>query len=88
MKLHKEILVSIIYISLFIVIASSIIIINTNKTDATTNSEEYKTGEDQTIVSDENHLAGTCPRNRKCTVPFCSLWIDANKDGLCDRGIE
>jgi hypothetical protein len=33
------------------------------------------------------HLVDTCPRNRQCTIPTCSLWSDINNDGLCDRSI-
>jgi hypothetical protein len=31
-------------------------------------------------------LVGTCPRDRHCTVPTCSLWSDLDNDNLCDRG--
>ncbi len=31
---------------------------------------------------------GTCPRQRACTAPSCSLWSDINKDGMCDRSVE
>ena len=37
---------------------------------------------------DISHLEGSCPRNRVCSYPTCSLWSDINKDGLCDRAIQ
>jgi hypothetical protein len=35
---------------------------------------------------DISHLQDTCPRNRACSYPTCSLWSDINNDGICDRG--
>ncbi len=35
---------------------------------------------------DISHLQGSCPRNRICSYPTCSLWSDINNNGICDRG--
>lgn len=40
-------------------------------------------GEDN---SGDDSPAGTCPFGNHCSCPGCSLWLDADNDGYCDRG--
>jgi hypothetical protein len=72
---------------LFLLVIISLITINSI-------NEKPLTIIDKQLFNDElvekdvsiNHLIGTCPRDRTCTRPTCSLWSDLNDNGICDRG--
>jgi hypothetical protein len=35
--------------------------------------------------SNDQSLAGTCPKGKSCTTPNCPLWSDIDNTGICDR---
>lgn len=39
-------------------------------------------------ATNNNSLAGTCPKGRSCTSPQCQLWSDQNSNGRCDRSMQ
>lgn len=83
MKIEKILIIRAI---IFILIISSIIFFNnSNKSSTKIIKIDYNNSSIINSISIE-HLVGTCPRNRECTNPSCSLWSDINKDGMCDRG--
>ena len=61
-----------------------------------TQEEQQYNLTDSAIIVEENRdseekpcsLAGTCPfGNSCCGSAGCSLWVDSDNDGCCDRGV-
>lgn len=81
-KKNLDKLYSIFHVTIFILLVLLIFYLH----NFTTNIDETNKNTSNQITI--NHLIGTCPRDRQCTTPSCSLWSDINKDGLCDRAIQ
>jgi hypothetical protein len=71
---------------IFLVVVGVIIVSNTLSNDATQIIDMPQNNLLTESTPSIDHLMGTCPHNRLCTSPSCSLWLNTNHDGLCDRG--
>jgi hypothetical protein len=67
---------------LFLIIVLTIFFLNNNNKGTTKLINQDFNNNELILIE---HLEGTCPRNRICSSPSCSLWSDINKDGICDR---